>query len=388
MKYLSLLLLCGSVLCCTNAGYSHELPEGAVPLTRSEECASCHPTIYKEWMGSFHAKSSAFEDPAHGAMHQAFVKAMEKKGKKGNYHCANCHAPMADNIKELMAGKAELDAKNWTHTEGTGCTFCHRIESIVEKENFNHYKLNKEGTFHTSRPAKEGLPHKTGQSDLFTEGKVCMGCHSHKINGKGVPICQMKDEAKGNCLECHMPDVEGRSAVGTDGKTHRSHKMPGGHDIEMLKKAANLDAKISSEGEKRNLVVTVASKMKHTFPSTNPMRIAFVKVVAKDKEGKKVWENFKESPLEDKQALFFKAFQAGEKKGVPSWAAEGIAFDTRLKAGETRTITYPIADQTITQVDVMLIYRLFPPKAIKGFAIPEDGVNEKALLVAKKSLTL
>ncbi|MCI5140829.1 MAG: hypothetical protein D3909_03695, partial [Candidatus Electrothrix sp. ATG1] len=109
MKHLAKLLICCSVLCCSAAGYSHELPEGAVPLTRSEECAACHPTIYKEWKESFHAKSSALEDPAHGAVHQSFVKAMEKKGKKGNYHCANCHAPMADNIKELMAGTAELD---------------------------------------------------------------------------------------------------------------------------------------------------------------------------------------------------------------------------------------------------------------------------------------
>ncbi|WP_446007916.1 multiheme c-type cytochrome [Candidatus Electrothrix sp.] len=388
MKYLSLLLFSCSVLYCATTGYSHELPEGAVPLARSEECASCHPTIYKEWMESFHAKSSALENPAHGAVHQAFVQAMEEKGKKGNYHCANCHTPMADNIKELMAGTAELDSKNWTHTEGTGCTFCHRIESIIEKDKFNQYKLNKDGAIHTSRPAKKGLPHATRQSDLFAEGKVCMGCHSHKINSNDVAICQMKDEVQGNCLECHMPKIAGRSTVGTDGKTHRSHKMPGGHDKEMLKKAASLDATISSEGEERSLVVTVQNMIKHTFPSTNPMRIAFVKVVAKDKEGKKIWENFKESPLEDKQALFFQAFRAGEKKGVPSWAAEGIAFDTRLKAEETRTMTYPLADPTIAQVDVMLIYRLFPPKAIKGFAIPEDGVNEKAHIIAIKSLTL
>ena len=101
-----------------------------------------------------------------------------------------------------------------------------------------------------------------------------------------------------------------------------------------------------------------------------------------------MWENFKESPLEDKQALFFKAFKAGEETGVPSWAAEDIAFDTRLNAGETRTIVYPLENPAITQVDVMLIYRLFPPKAIKAFGIPEVGVNEKAYPVAKKSLTL
>ncbi|WPD20809.1 MAG: multiheme c-type cytochrome [Candidatus Electrothrix scaldis] len=387
MKHFSLLLLCCSVLYCT-MGYSHELPEGAVPLAKSEECASCHPTIYKEWQESFHSKSSALTDLAHGAVHKAFLKAMEQKGKKGNYHCANCHAPMADNIKELMNGTANLDEKNWTHTEGTGCVFCHRVESIVEQERFNHYTLNKDGTFHTSKPAKEGLPHAMGQSELFAEGQMCMGCHSHKTNGKGVPICEMEDEVQGNCLECHMPVVEGRATVGSDGSTHRSHKMPGGHDIEMLKKAATLEAEITSEGDARSLVVTVTNIIKHTFPSSNPMRIAFVKAIAKDKDGNTVWENFKESPLEDKQALFFKVFKAGEKKGVPSWAADGIAFDTRLPAGETRKITYPLENPAITQVDVMLIYRLFPPKAIKAFAIPEDGVNEKIYPIAKKSLTL
>ena len=387
MKHFSLLLLCCSVLSCTTAN-SHELPEGAVPLAKSEECASCHPTIYKEWQESFHAKSSALTDPAHGAVHKAFLKAMEEKGKIGNYHCANCHTPMADNIKDLMAGTAELDSKNWTHTEGTGCTFCHRVESVVEKEMFNQYKINQDGTFHTSRPAKEDLPHKMGQSDLFVEGKICMGCHSHKLNGKKIAICLMKDEAQGNCLECHMPEVEGRATVGSDGSTHRSHKMPGGHDMEMLQKAVTLDAAITFEGDARSLVVSVTNMIKHTFPSTNPMRIAFVKAVAKDKDGNTVWENFKESPLEDKQALFFKAFKSGEEKGVPSWDADGIAFDTRLNAGETRKITYSLENPAITQVDVMLIYRLFPPKAIKGFGIPEDGVNEKIYPVAKKSLTL
>ncbi|MCI5157429.1 MAG: hypothetical protein D3906_03140, partial [Candidatus Electrothrix sp. AUS1_2] len=53
---------------------AHEIPEGAVPFAKSEECASCHPTIYKEWQESFHAKSSALVDPAHGAVHKAFLK--------------------------------------------------------------------------------------------------------------------------------------------------------------------------------------------------------------------------------------------------------------------------------------------------------------------------
>lgn len=388
MKHLSLFLLACSVLWCTSDGYSHELPEGAVPLEKSATCAECHPDIYKEWRGSFHATSSAYKDPAHRAVHLAFLKAMADKGKKGNYHCANCHAPMSDNLKDLMAGEAELDRGNWTHTEGTGCTFCHRIESVIEKKNFNHYRLNKDGAFHTGRIANEKVPHNTAQSKLFSDGRVCMGCHSHKINAKGVAICIMKDEADGNCISCHMPAVAGGPAVDSPKTTHLSHKMSGGHDIEMLKKAVSIEAKIEDEGEQRVVVIDVTNNIKHTFPSTSPMRMAFIKVVAKDKDGKKIWENFKESPMEDKKALFFKAFKGGGKKGVPPWASDGVAFDTRLKAGETRALNYPVANPAIKEVTVELFYLLFPPKAIDGFAIPRDGVNEKKYSVAKKTITL
>ena len=44
---------------------AHELPEVAVALDRSEICAPCHPAIYKEWRGSFHALSSVHQYLAH-----------------------------------------------------------------------------------------------------------------------------------------------------------------------------------------------------------------------------------------------------------------------------------------------------------------------------------
>ncbi|MCP4702295.1 MAG: hypothetical protein GY862_36365 [Gammaproteobacteria bacterium] len=114
--------------------------------------------------------------------------------------------------------------------------------------------------------------------------------------------------------------------------------------------------------------------------------MAFVKVSAKNGAGDVVWENFTKSPMEDKSALFFKAFKAGDKVGVPPWAAEDVAFDLRLKAGETRTITYPIESDDITAIDVNLVYLLFPSVAIQNFGIPKDGVNDKLYPVAKKTV--
>jgi hypothetical protein len=322
-------------------------------------------------------------------MHQAFVKAMTAKGKKGNYHCATCHAPMSDNLQALMEGDTEPDSSNWTQAEGVGCTFCHRIDSIVTKKScYNQYKLNPDATYQTSRPAK-AAPHKTGQNALFASGQVCMGCHSQYINPHEVPICIMTEEGKGDCLVCHMTQAEGSPAVGSAAKTHLSHRVLGGHDLEMLQKAADLEVKIETKDKERTISVTVKNITEHTFPSTNPMRMAFVKVRAKDAKGAVLWENFKQDPLkEDKQAVFFKAFKAGDKVGVPSWEAEGLAFDTRLKTGETRTLNYPIYSPAVSEIEAELIYLLFPPKAIEGFGIPKDGVNDKRYSVAKKSVKM
>ncbi|TAA74418.1 MAG: Cytochrome c554 and c-prime [Candidatus Electronema aureum] len=378
-----------SLLCGLSAAQAHELPEGAAPLEKSEQCAACHPTIFQEWQESFHAKSSVHKDSAHKAMHQAFSKAMIAKGQKANYHCATCHAPMSDNLKALMSGEAEPDSSNTTQVEGVGCTFCHRIEAVNKGKSFDQYTLSKEGAYHTSRPANKKAPHQTATSPLFTDGQVCMGCHSQYVNPHEVPVCVMTEEGKGNCISCHMSPAEGSPAVGSAVKTHFSHRFPGGHDQDILQKAAALEVKIETKGKERSISVAIKNTTEHTFPSTNPMRMAFVKVRAKDKKGAVIWENFKADPLqEDKQAVFFKAFKAGEKVGVPSWEAEAMAFDTRLKTGETRTLTYPLYSPAISEVEVELFYLLFPPKAIEGFGIPKDGVNDKRYSVAKKSVKM
>jgi hypothetical protein len=389
MKPQFILPAVAALLCGLSSAHAHELPQGAEPLQQSEQCAACHPQIVKEWQESFHAKSSVHKDSAHNAMHQAFSKAMTAQGKKPTYHCAACHAPMADNMKALMSGEAAPDSSNASQTEGVGCSFCHRIEAVTHGKSFDQYTLNKDGAYKTSRPTNPKAAHKTGQSPLFADGQICMGCHSQYVNPHEVPICVMTEEGKGNCVRCHMEKAEGAPAAGSEAKTHISHRFPGGHDADMLRKAAALELKVESTGKERVVSIAVKNTTEHTFPSTNPMRMAFVKVRAKNKSGAVIWENFKADPLkEDKQAVFFKAFKAGDKVGVPSWEAEAMAFDTRLKTGETRTLRYPLYSPEISEVEAELIYLLFPPKAIEGFGIPKDGVNDQRFSVAKKSVQM
>ncbi len=367
---------------------SYQCTKKSIPFKESKECSECHQTIYEEWEKSMHSMSSPHKDMAHKAVYKKFLGAMKKAGKKGNYHCGNCHTPMAGNLQDLISGKAQPDSNNWKEVEGVGCTFCHRIKSIISGKNFNSYKINEDGAYYVSNTSMDA-PHKTSKSDLFKDGTVCMGCHSHLINPKGASICVMREEGEGNCLECHMKEVDGVPAIDSKKTTHKSHLMMGGHDLNILKQAVVLDADIEAGEDKSGvLFVKLINKIAHTFPSTNPMRIAFIRIEATDKDGNKIWSNFNKSPMEDKKALFFKAFKGGDKVGVPAWKAESIAFDTRLKTGEKREIEYRLDNKDIKKITVNLIYRLFPPMAIDMLEIPRDGVNDKSYIIAKKEIIL
>jgi hypothetical protein len=195
----------------------------------------------------------------------------------------------------------------------------------------------------------------------------------------------MKEEGTGNCLPCHMQKIDGEPALGSKATEHVSHNISGGHDEEMLKKAVNIDLKTDG----KNLHVKVKNNMTHAFPSTMPMRIAYVKVTFRDSAGKALWTNIKENPVaDDKQSVFTKAYKGGDKVGVPAWKADGVAYDTRLKAAEERHLTYPITGGDVKSADVYLMYRLFPAAAIEKYNISKEGLNDKAIMAVKKEITI
>jgi hypothetical protein len=377
--------------------YSHDMPRGAAGFEKSETCKTCHAAIYDEWSRSMHAVSSALKDKAHAALHGKYAGAMKAAGKTPDYHCSNCHTPMADDLKGLSSGQKQLDGSDWREAEGVGCAFCHRAVSVVEGEMMNSFVINKNEGYSVSVPS--GIaPHKTSPSVLFTGGRMCMGCHSHMLNASGASICVMKEEGQASmgvrppasmadCQSCHMAKVDGRPAEGSKKTSHFSHLMPGGHSPEQISKAVTLDAGIETgkDGSK-TLVVGLTNVIAHSFPAAMPMRMAFLKVVFKDRAGNPVWSNFRENPMEDKKAVFIKVFKAGDKVNVPAWAAEGTAFDTRLKAGEKRTLTYPVSIDGVSSIDVVLIYRLFPQPAIEMMGIPKDGINDKNFVAAQKTV--
>ncbi|MCG6553869.1 MAG: cytochrome c family protein [Candidatus Magnetominusculus sp. LBB02] len=371
------------------AARAHEVPDGAAPYEKSRRCSACHPAVYKEWQTSMHSMSSTHKDPAHSAMFGAFLDDMKAAGKDGGYNCVTCHMPMADNIKALMEGTERPNAELWKEDEGIGCAFCHRVEEVVEGKDRNLFKINKDGSYVASGMAQRA-PHGVGANPLFTGGQMCMGCHSHLENQSGVAICSMKEEGQGNCLSCHMESKEGPPSIESEKETHASHEMGGGHSLAMLAKAVKVNAAVKKTQGVSIVEIEVTNMASHAFPSTMPMRMAWLKLTGFDAAKNAVFANYKETPLEDKNALFMKAFKgAKDEIGVPAWKAEAVAFDTRLKGSEMRKFSYPIDNDAVKYVTVEVIYRLFSPGALKRYPLLKKAVDaDKNIAIYKKEFTI
>jgi len=359
---------------------AHELPKGFSGYADPAKCGSCHTLIYEEWKGSMHAVSSKFGDPVHSAVHDAFSAAMEADGKKPNYHCANCHTPTADNMAALMKGEAAPDPDNPTDRAGVTCSFCHMVDEVVPGDKFNSYRLS-EGI--KGPDADSMAPHGAVKWVFGKSYEMCLGCHGKKVGGKGGVICSMEEEGIADCVPCHLPKAEGAPASGSNKTEHVFHGMFGGHQEEMLRKGATV--KLASVDGR--LSVILENHNPHSFPSTNPLRVAYVKVDVIDSAGAVVFTNFRKDPSEDPSALLVKLFSAGDRVGVPSWEAEGVARDTRLGPGEVRVIEYPLPEGA-KSARATLYYRLVAPKAIAKFGIPADGTVEKPHVVSEADIEL
>jgi len=359
------------------ASSAHQIQAG-VKFEDPAYCGGCHKAIYSEWMGSMHARSSKSGDPVHAAVHDAFTKAMTAAGKPAPYFCATCHTPTADNMAKLMKGEAAYDPENPTNARGVTCSFCHKVDGVVEGERFNTYNI----TSGIKGKADTGnSPHGIIASDFASSYLMCMGCHGKMVNAKGGVVCSADQEGYSDCLACHMTHTDGAPAEGSAKATHVFHGIYGGHDPAMLKKGAT----ITMGSELGKLLVMVINPNPHFFPATNPMRVAYVKVEIFDDKGGLLFTNFKKEPSEDPQALFMKVFKAGDKIGVASWDADGVAKDTRLTQNEERALTYTLPEGA-ARATAKLFYRFVPAPAIEKFGIKPDGVVEKPQLVSEASI--
>ena len=328
---------------------------------KTATCQSCHPTIYNEFQESFHKKSSIKDDVVHKA-----VWDKHPAKAKGDYKCAKCHTPQND-----------------TH-QGMTCISCHSITDIEthSKSNKNIYET-KEKTFYSAQKGMEekkviykeesswfGLSKKSVGSPYhdmdytnknYYTGKMCMGCHSHKQNEKGLDVCRVDmDGAKdkeSNCISCHMPQVNGSSTTIKKSATHAFHGFPG------VRNAPKLLAKyIYLEYTKtdKSFSISVENRTPHKL-LTHPLRVVELKVTLKSNGVSK----------ELKKHTFVRVIGTKGKPSMP-WLATEVIKDNMIKANEKRVIPFEIEIKKGDEIEAILGYYIVNPKAAKNLGLEKE----------------
>jgi hypothetical protein len=332
--------------------------------TDTTTCKGCHPTIYNEFQQSFHKKSSIKEDIVHKA-----VWDKHPAKAKGNYKCAKCHTP-----------------QNQKH-EGISCVTCHTITDIKihPKSNENIYEQKPKTLYSAEKGMEEkkviyqeksswfGLVKKTIGSpyhdidysnENYYTGKICMGCHSHKQNGKGFELCKVKmdgaDNKKQNCITCHMPKVKGSATTIRESQTHAFHGFAGVRNApEMLSKYVDINHTILENG----FDISISNNSPHPL-LTHPLRVLKLKTTLK-RAGK---------TQKLKTHTFLKIIGTNNQPSMP-WLATQVVKDTMIQAKESRIISFDTKLQTGDEIEIILGYHIVNPKVA-----PKLGLEkEKAL---------
>ncbi|MEA2111732.1 MAG: multiheme c-type cytochrome [Campylobacterota bacterium] len=351
------------IVCSVNAN-------AAVKYPSSESCNECHENIYREHVSSMHHKSSLFKDEVHSKVKNAV--------NKNKYKCAICHMPAAKNLRAIMSGEKQPNPKSYRQTDGVSCFFCHQISKIydskVHKINFSNYKGEKKPTvFGNLKKPYESNEHYSQSNEIYKNSEVCMGCHSHKQNALGFEVCNTKNQYNktSDCIGCHMPSTPGTIEKKDKGirDSYKSHEFLGVYSSAMVKKAVKLELLYKN----KVLELTINNKMGHSI-ITHPMRLKFAKtVIIRDK--KVIWSNFKQSPIEDKEATFIIVLKdAQDKPSLPNKAV-GYKLNRNLKASSSKTIKYSVPKlQKGDEIKTTWISYIINPKIAKKLDITTEDI--------------
>jgi len=319
----------------------------------NHSCKECHEKIYEEYQSSFHAK---------GYFKSILHRKIADKVSTKTYVCASCHMPMANNIDELISGEARPDINNKTHTDAVSCYFCHTIAYVQKAHTFNvnikakQAKGYKPTLYGRLKNSDESDKHSSTSTNPIYAKKVCMGCHSHKLNDNNVTIFRAMENNQNSlgCIRCHMPKVSG-GVEKTNKKSrteHVSHRFLGIHDEAFRRMGVDINISI----ENKKLVVLLTNKMEHPL-IIQPAREKFLKIEVK-RDQKTLWKNYKIAPKEDAQGYFAYSFQEKDKDVIiPAHATKGKV--SNLEAKEVKKLFYDIPKlQKYDKVIVGLYVRL------------------------------
>jgi nitrate reductase cytochrome c-type subunit len=301
----------------------------------NHSCQECHEKIYDEYQSSFHSKSY-FDDE----LHRKIANNVSTK----TYECAVCHMPMANNLKDLMDGKARPNPNNKTHSDGVSCYFCHTVAYVKKAHKYNiNTKARQAAGYKPTLYGRLDNPddsdkHSSVKNPIYAK-KVCMGCHSHKLNDNNVTIFRAMDDKQDSldCIKCHMPQAEGgvekmdKRARGV----HVSHKFLGIRDKEFRKKGLDINVSVDND----MILLSLHNKTTHPL-IIQPARAKYLHI-SLIRNSKIVWQNYKNKPSEDKQGYFAYSFKADNHPIIiPATATSGGS--NNINADETKVLKYKV----------------------------------------------
>jgi len=302
----------------------------------NESCKECHEAIYNEYQSSYHSKSYFTDE-----LHHKVANAVSKK----TYDCAVCHMPTANNLKDLITGKARPDKKNITHTDAISCFFCHQIAYVKRSHKYNINTLTRQAAdykptlFGRLKSPESSDKHSSVKSPIYIKN-ACTGCHSHKLNDNNVTIFRAIKEGDDStsCVKCHMPVIKGDGAENMDKKArgkHVSHKFLGIHDPLLRKKSVDINITATTN----EIDINLTNKMDHPL-IIQPARAKYF-IIKVYRDNKVIWKNYDKSPREDHQAFFEYTFKNKQNKQViiPADATD-ILYYHNLDARKSTTLRY------------------------------------------------
>jgi len=328
-------------------------------------CKKCHPIISSEFDNSMHKDTTIFGDKVHKA-----VWDKHPNKAKDKYTCAKCHTPNSDD----------------KHA-GITCLSCHTITNVTKhaKSNTNTYE-KKSKTFYSAQKGMEDkkIVYKETSSWLgmvttvegspyhdidyrnknFYNSNVCMGCHSHKQNGHKFNVCELDDKtienAKTDCITCHMPKVAGTATTIRKSNTHAFHGFAGANrSSELLKDYIGIGFKKATG----NFSISIKNMAPHDM-LTHPLRVLELKVTIKRAD----------KSIELPSHKFARIIGNNGKPTMP-WLATEVVKNSMIKANETRDITFDTKLESGDSIEVILGYHIVNPKAAKPLGLE----NEKDL---------
>lgn len=274
-------------------------PAPPVAFTSSGECKDCHATVFGEWEESWHSRS--WTDPDVRALSNDFA----------NTDCIDCHAPRP--VFETGVGQRVLP-RTARRQEGVDCISCHALPADPGEA------PRMAGTLE-----RLDVPCRPQVVRELASPEFCAPCHDQHKTVEQWRTTRYAAEGI-DCVDCHMPYRNG------DPNQGRDHRMHGGHDLEVVRRAVELRARRSGSG----LTIEVENVgAGHHYPTDERSRASDV-----------FWRPAGESTW--RWAYRFRSPYRDEL-GV---------LDTLLPAHETRTIE--VADVPAGALEVALFYKLTP----------------------------